>query len=89
MAEDTKFFKQVNHYFDQAAQYTHLSKDVLELIKANKVVIHFKFPIKEITVRSRSLKPGEHNTAITEDPVKAVSDTLTLLTKMKCSHWLL
>lgn len=44
--ENLKFFHQVNHYFDEAAKYVGIPKDILELIKANNTVIHFKFPIK-------------------------------------------
>lgn len=44
--ENLKFFHQVNHYFDEAAKYVNIPKDILNLIKSNNTVIHFKFPIK-------------------------------------------
>ncbi len=46
MNENIEFFRQVNHYFDKASAYTGVSKDLLELIKANNVIVHFRFPIR-------------------------------------------
>lgn len=46
MSENLNFFQQVNYYFDKASKLTSVPRDILEVIKANKAVLHVKFPFK-------------------------------------------
>lgn len=43
--EDLEFFKQVNYYFDKAAQYVNVQSGILNHIKMNNCIIHINFPI--------------------------------------------
>jgi glutamate dehydrogenase (NAD(P)+) len=45
MTENLEFFKQVNHYFDKAAQHVQVRKGILDYIKMNNCIVHMYFPI--------------------------------------------
>jgi glutamate dehydrogenase (NAD(P)+) len=47
MAEEVKFFEQVNKYFDKAAPYTNFEPGLLEQVKNCDSVYHMTFPLKK------------------------------------------
>jgi len=46
MSDEVKFFQQVELSVDEASKYMDFSKDLLEVVKENKSLIHLKFPIE-------------------------------------------
>jgi glutamate dehydrogenase (NAD(P)+) len=88
----TKFFAQVNQNFDRAAQYTSLSKGILNQIKTCNSVYHVTFPLERdngelVTIHAWRAEHSQHRTPtkggirysnlVNEDEITALAALMT------------